>query len=399
MSAPRALVLAALLVAPLVACGGPPARAPSAPTTHAVENQILGERAEGTPSELRRRGEEALLAQQWQAAVDALEALVLGDPASAADPRVLYDLAQAYEGLGAREKARARYHEVRTRFPTDATARNAIVREASLVAYLEDWAALGEVGDAMLTRCETGCDPADRMLGLGARGLARVQAGQRDLALHDVNEGLDLVEEHRYGMTGQLPVAAAMLKYALGEIRKARSEAIALTPPGPDFVQRLELRCQHLLDAQSAYADAIRSVDPLWAAMSGYRVGEMYRELHGHLMSIPPDASRAKTESDRQLFFAIMHVRYRVLLEKGVEMMNRTLDFGAKTGAAAAWMDRAEAAKRDMDDALVAEKAQLATYPFTEEEVEKAIALMKKHLEEKTAKDAAGAKKPAAAGR
>lgn len=385
------LTLLAVLLGP-AACASTPPRARQAgvvaapPGQHDVENQILGGRVEGTARELRARGEEALLAQEWQAAVDALEALVLGDPASANDPRVLYDLAQAYEGIGAREKARDRYHEIRTRFPEDGAARNAIVREASLVAYLEDWRALGEVGDALLARAAP--DPAERMLGLGARGLARIQAGERDLALRDVNDGLDLVEEHRYGATGQLPVAAAMLKYALGEVRKARSEAISLTPPGPDFVQRLELRCQHLLDAQSAYADAIRAVDPLWAAMSGYRVGEMYRSLHAHLMSIPPD--RAKNESDRQLFFAIMHVRYRVLLEKGVDMMTRTLDFGEKTGAAPAWMQRAESAKADMEKALAEEKAQLATYPFTEEEIEKAIALMKKNLDAKAKKPAGG---------
>ena len=68
--------------------------------------------------------------------------------------------------------------------------------------------------------------------------------------------------------------------------------------------------------------------------MSGYRVGEMYRTLHQHLMMIPP-TDKAKTESDKQLFYGIMHVRYRVLLEKGIEMMKRTLALGERTGVAA----------------------------------------------------------------
>ena len=65
--------------------------------------------------------------------------------------------------------------------------------------------------------------------------------------------------------------------------------------------------------------------------MSGYRVGEMYRTLHHDLMMIPPN-DKAKTEHDKQLFYGIMHVRYRVLLEKGNEMMKRTLALGEKTG-------------------------------------------------------------------
>ena len=83
-----------------------------------------------------------------------------------------------YEGLGEREKARVRYREVVRRFPTDPNARNALVREVSLDAHLEDWRALGEVGELILARKEI--DPAERMLGLGARGLSKIQAGDRD---------------------------------------------------------------------------------------------------------------------------------------------------------------------------------------------------------------------------
>jgi hypothetical protein len=168
-----------------------------------------------------------------------------------------------------------------------------------------------------------------------------------------------------------------MLKYALGELRRIKSEKISLDPPGPDFVQKLEMRCQGLLDAQAAYADAIRSVDLHWAAMSGFRVGEMYRTLHRHLMMIPP-TEKAKTESDKQLFYGIMHVRYRALLEKGIEMMKRTLGLGERTGVASAWMKRAEAAKAEMEKALDDEKEAIKRMPFTEEELEKALQIMKR---------------------
>lgn len=386
----RALLLAALALAP-IACGGASrdvAKTPhSAPQRIDASNQIIGTRAEGTAKELQARGERALLAQSWQEAVDAFEALIAGDAKAANNPQVLYDLALAYEGLGDREKARARYREVVRRFPNDPNARSALAREVSLDAYLEDWTALGEVGEQILARKDI--EVADEMLGLGARGLARITAGDETGASRDVNEGLDLVEETRFGATGQLPVAAAMLKYAQGEIRKVRSEKIELNPPPPDFVHKLEMRCQLLLDAQSSYADAIRSVDLHWAAMSGYRVGEMYRTLHQHLMMIPP-TEKAKTESDKQLFYGIMHVRYRALLDKGLEMMKRTLALGERAGVASGWMRRAEAAKAEMDRALEEERATIKRFPFTEETLEKTLEIMKKKAADDAAKATAG---------
>ena len=380
----RSLVV--VLGSALVACGGgsqvvvqPP------PSNVAASNQIIGTRAEGTAKELLAKGEHALLAQRWQEAVDAFEALLAGDPAAANDPQVLYDLALAYEGLGDREKARARYRDVVRRFPTDPNARNALVREVSLDAHLEDWTALGEVGEMILARKEI--DPAEQMLGLGARGLSKIQAGDETGATRAIQQGLELMDLTRYGATGQLPVAAAMIKYANGELRKFRSEKISLNPPGTDFVMKLEMRCAFLLEAQSSYADAIRSVDPQWAAMSGYRVGEMYRTLHHDLMLIPP-TDKAKTDSDKQLFYGIMHVRYRVLLEKGMDMMKRTLALGEKTGVGAAWMKRAEILKAEMDKALEDEKAVIAKFPYTEVELEKALEIMKKKAADDQAKAA-----------
>lgn len=374
----RPVALAASL-AFAVACGGASqSTRPLPPPSHVeAHNQIIGSRGlEGTAKELRAKGERAILAQTWGEAIDAFEALLAGDPSAANDPVVLYDLALAYEGLGDRDKARARYREVVRRFSDDPIAKSAVVREVSLDAYLEDWAALGEVGALILSRKDV--EPAQKMLGLGSRGLSRAAAGDESGATRDITDGLDLVDETGYGKTGQLPVAAAMLEFAHGELRKLRSEKISLDPPGPDFVQKLEMRCQHLLDAQRAYADAIRSVDPHWAAMSGYRVGEMYKRLHADLMQIPP-TDKAKTDKDRQLFYGIMHVRYRVLLEKGLDMMRQTLSLGERTGVASAWMRRAEAAKAEMEAALEQERETIKTFPFTEPELQRALEIMKKN--------------------
>jgi len=383
-----------LLIASCVAgCGAaaPQPATPPPPKQEQTQNQIISNKTEGTARELFAKGEQAVANQKWQEAVDAFTALLLAEPNDPHAADAIYDLAFAQENLGDRDSARTRYRELVTRFPDDKNARQALQREANIDAYLENWTALGEAGSLLLARKDA--DDIDRMTGLGARGLSRINAGD-ETAIKDINDGLDLADTLHYGALGRLPVPVAQLRFGLAEVRRVKSEKIKLMPVTPDFVMKLELRCTGLLDAQAAYADAIRSVDTHWAAMSGYRVGEMYRTLHHELMSIPP-TELAKTESDKQLFYGIMHVRYRALIEKGIEMMNRTLALAEKTQDSSSWVKRAQDAKTEMEAALVEEKAQLAKMPFTEKEVEAALELMKKKAE----KQQADAAKKAAAGK
>jgi hypothetical protein len=111
--------------------------------------------------------------------------------------------------------------------------------------------------------------------------------------------------------------------------------------------------------------------------MSGYRVGEMYRVLHRDLMRIPPPAS-SKTERQKQIFFAFMHIRYRVLLEKGMREIEQTIALGERTSDSSAWILRAREARDEMQTALADEKAQIEKMPFTEAEVQEALDLLKK---------------------
>ncbi|HEY2516887.1 MAG TPA: tetratricopeptide repeat protein [Polyangiaceae bacterium] len=379
-----------LLSASLVACAAhappvtPVAPVPPLPAS-SVPAQILSQRAEGTARELFSRGETAVLAQRWQEAVDSFEALLAAEPDGPSAPASLLYLGQAYEGLEQRAKARDRYHELARRFPNDPNARAALGAACTLHAYLEEWPQLAESSTALLARRDL--DDVDRLTALGGRGLAEVETGEIDHGARDIEDGLDIVERIHYGALNRLPVPAAMIRYALGELRRVRSERISLSPPGPDFLAKMDARCGLLLGAQNAYADAIRAVDPHWAAMSGYRVGEMYRRLHEELMRIPP-VQDAKTERQKQLHFGMMHLRYRVLLEKGTDMMDRTLALAEKTGDDSAWVRRAEDAKRAMGQALDEEKAQIAKLPFTEEELEKALEILKKKVTKSPAADA-----------
>lgn len=384
--------------------GGRSAEGPAPPPTRIdVPTQIVTPTIDGSEDELFEAGERALLAQRFHEAVRIFETLLAAEPAPERLPRVLFDLAAAYEGTEARDPARARYRDVLKRAPDDKLARAALLRVLALDVYLEDWGALAVDAEALLARRDA--DPIDRMMGLGARGLARAEQGDDARAMGDVQDGLDLLEEHRYGMTGRLPPAAAQLKFALGEIRRVRSEKIRFVEPlvngelpekapvSPDFLPKMEARCQGLLDAQAAYADAMRATDPHWIAMSGYRVGEMYQKLHQDLMSIPPTLL-AKTGKQKQIFFAIMHVRYRVLLEKGLEMTKRTIALGENRLDSSAWIRRAEEMKRGIERAIEEEKTALQAFPFTEQEIEGALEILKQKAEkERVAKEAKEARR------
>jgi hypothetical protein len=383
------IALAPLWAAVLgTACASnPPALAGDArsPPPHIeVQTRVVTATEVTTEIELARRGERALMDQRWQDAADAYRTLVSADVSPDHTAEYLFDLGLALEGLQDRPKARDAFLDLVKRFPDGPKARAALVRAASLDAYLEEWAALEAIGDALLARPDA--EDMDRLVGLGARGLARIELGDDVRASTDIHDGLDLSDQLHYGARDVLPVAAAQLRFALGELRRVRSERIRFDPLPPDFLDRLEERCGGLLQAQEAYALAVRSIDPHWAAMAGYRVGAMYRALHRDLMQIPPpDTSR--TPRQKQIFYAFMHVRYRILLEKGVREIDQTIALGERTSDSSAWMQRAREAKGEMDTALADERAQIERMPFTEAEVNAALELLKK----KTAKQGSAA--------
>jgi hypothetical protein len=366
---------ALVLLGPLACTAPMVARAPAPPPLHidALARIVTADDV-STVGELEARGEQALLEQRWRDAAEAFRLLVQADPMGPRASEHLFDLGLSLEGLEDRAGARDAFIDLAKRFPEGPRARTALVRAATLDAYLEDWPALQAIGDALLARPDA--EDIDRVVGLGSRGLARVEQGDVEKqASADIYDGLDLSDRYHYGARDVLPVAVAQLRFALGELRRVRSERIGFDPLPPDFLDKLDERCAGLLEAQAAYTQAVRSVDPHWATMSGYRVGEMYRRLHHDLMQIPPPA-RSKTERQKQIFFAFMHVRYRVLLEKGLQELDQTVALGERTQDSSSWISRAKEARAEMQTALADEKAQIDQMPFTEAEIQKALELL-----------------------
>jgi tetratricopeptide (TPR) repeat protein len=368
----------------LTGCAAVPAQGPAA--------SPLAARAKETPAvevapmvvspysdgELEQQFEQArvlLLRESYPQAAERFDKLVRLAPAGETAAPSLYNGALAREGMGERVAAVEIYQKLIERFPDHGVTRGAPFRLSRLFAHLERWGDLAANADRILAMKDRSV--LETVEAHGAKALGLVEQGHDDEAARQVGLARDLIEQHQLGESGNPPLELAQASFALGEIRRRRSEKIVFDPLPPNFVDVLEQRCQGLLDAQSAYTDAMRSYDAHWSAMAGYRVGQLYQQLHRDVMAIPPTA-KSDTLKKKQLFEGTMRLRYRVLLEKGLKMMEGTVRLGQRTGEDSAWVHRAEDAKRDIELALEDEKRALSKLPYSEAELQEALDLLRK---------------------
>jgi tetratricopeptide (TPR) repeat protein len=380
---PAHLGLAASLLVFLAGCAAAPVTAPRTAPARAETPPVEVAAMVVSPFsdlELEQQFEQAralLLRESYGEAAERFDRLVRLAPDGETAAPSLYNGALAHEGLGDRTAAVERYQKLLGRFPDHATTRGAPVRLSRLFAYTERWSDLAANADRILALK----DPTvfETIEARGAKALGLVEQGQVDEAARQVGLARDLIEQHRLGESGKPPIELAQVSFALGEVRRVRSETIVFDPMPPNFVEVLEQRCQGLLDAQSAYTEAMRSFDAHWSAMAGYRVGQLYQKLHRDVMAIPP-TGKSDSLKKKQLFEGAMRLRYRVLLEKGLKMMEGTVRLGVRTGEDSAWVHRAEEAKHDIELAIEDERRALSKLPYTEAELQEALDLLRKKV-------------------
>lgn len=212
---------------------------------------------------------------------------------------------------------------------------------------------------------------AETIRGRGLRAWALAELHRLDEALRDADRIVTDAETSGYGQTGALPVALAPAYLALAEVRRQRGEGIALNTAAA-FADKLEARCQSLLDAQAAYTHVIRCMDPEWALLAGVRIGAMYQTLHRDVMSLTPPSS-ARRVQQKQLWEGAMRLRYRILLEKGLRMIQSVLRLAERTHTAGPWVQRARETENQLQQSLAEERDASAKIPYTEEELRRAL--------------------------
>ncbi|WP_425394826.1 tetratricopeptide repeat protein [Chondromyces crocatus] len=316
-----------------------------------------------------------LLGGKPQEAARQFELLARLAPLGTVAPPSVLNAGIAHDELGDRETAADRYREVLRSFPEHEVTRAALLRLVRAAAYMERWTEVIECAERLIGHRASSV--LEMVEARGARALGLVELDRVDEAAREVGRARDLIEEHRLGEAGKPPLELAQVHFALGEVRRRRSEAIVFQPFPRDFADALERRCQGLLDAQSAYSETMRSLDAHWSAMAGYRVAQLYRDLHRDLMQITLTDAQA-SPAKRELFEGAKRLRYRVLLEKGKKMMDGTVKMAERTGESSGWARRAREAQQELERALAEEKEALARLPYTEAELNAALATLKR---------------------
>jgi tetratricopeptide (TPR) repeat protein len=284
----------------------------------------------------------------------------------------------AYDELGELQEAAARYQEVARRFPEGRRTREALVRAVRILAHLERFQEAGAAAEVLLARPTfwSALSPMERLVAYGGKSLATLLTEEPEAASYFIGKARDIIDAQRLDSAGAVPRDLALVYYALGELRRIKGERIRFDPLPVKFGETLEQRCQLLLDAQSAYSDAMRAYDAHWSAMAGYRVGELYQKLHADLMQVRPPALTSKgVDATRkaQLFEGAMRLRYSVLLQKGLTMMEHTVTLGERTGERSDWVLRAAESKRALQKAMEEEDAALRRLPYSREQLERAL--------------------------
>jgi tetratricopeptide (TPR) repeat protein len=365
------LALAACGSKAVPVAGAPAAPVSASPSSYAVPRTVITPLDAATVDEMFNRARADFEAKRYADAARGFDRLAEVDPDGPHAEDAFFFGAAAHDELAEFASAAARYQEVARRYPHGARTREALVRAVRLLGHVERYREAGDAADLLLLRLE-GLTPLERVVAYGGKALAVVASDAPDSATYFISKARDIIDAERLDAAGAVPRDLAQVYFALGELRRIRGERIGFDPLPPRFAETLEERCQLLLDAQSAYSDTMRAYDAHWSAMAGYRVGELYQRLHEELMRVKAPAS-ADTAAKAQLFEGAMRLRYSVLLQKGLAMMEHTVTLAERTGEQSGWVLRAAESKRALQKAMVEEDAALRRLPYTREQLERAL--------------------------
>jgi hypothetical protein len=278
----------------------------------------------------------------------------------------------AGDQLSDRLAALERFEAVVRRYPAHVLARPALLRAIRLLTFLERWPRAMREAELMCDRYKD-LRPLETVVVHAAIALGRIEVGALDDAEQHIETARTVVESNGLDAAGEIPRDLAALFFALGELRHRRASQIVFQPLPKDFAVVLERRAQLILDAQAAYSDVMRAHDAHWSAMAGVQVGRLYESLHADLMAIVPPAS-ATSERQRLLFEGAMRLRYSVLLDKALTMMEHTIFMAERTGEHSEWIARARDAKARIELARAREAEAIGRLPYSRDQLKQALA-------------------------
>lgn len=359
-----------------LACAPPP---PSAPTpelppapTVAVPSRIVAPNESGTAEELLALARLDHDNARCEAALRRVERVQVADAGGphAAEAYYLEGLCQ--EQLGRHEASARAFTAAYSGAPSSPFALGAAIRASRLWIFLERAEAAEDAARFAIERFDAELAARDRVAVYGARALGALRRNEVKEAEYWTGKARIAVSEGGLDSGGLIPRDLAQMYFALGEIRKIRSEAIPFDPMPADFPRAFETRAQLLLDAQGAYADVMRAEDAFWSARAGTRIGELYANLHRAVVTMPTP-SGAEARRLGPLFEGAMRLRYLVLLEKGLAMVEHTVAMAQRTDPHAAWAQRAASTRDRMSALLAAENRAIDALPHSRESLRQVL--------------------------
>jgi tetratricopeptide (TPR) repeat protein len=334
--------------------------------------------------ELLRDADELLAQQRFADAARAYDRAHSLDPDGGYAVAALWGAGDAYDRVPDHQRALLRYRELEKRGGDDKRVRQARVRATRLLVFLGRFAEAGPLADRAMSGIEE-LGVYDRIAVLSAKALSLIEGSDDNGALYHVEKARNIVEANRLDAAGRLSRDLAQLFFALGEVRRVRAERITFEPMTADFPLRLEARCQLLLDAQSAYSDSMRAYDARWSAMAGFRVAELYQNLHRDLLAVRSPSS-AETERQRQLFEGAVRLRYAILLTKARVMAEHTLAMAERAGEKSEWVTRTRKTLELIEERKREEEEALAALPYARADYEAYFQQMEQAAKRRTAK-------------
>jgi tetratricopeptide (TPR) repeat protein len=348
------------LAASLAACAGPrgtsPGASPGAPAGVAAPAGAEQVRfSEGsvvvvTPADLELAGKNdeelfaigtaAYAAGDFRRAAAAFGRLADLYPSSRHHATALFDAGLAWERLGEWRPALERFRAL-ARGYVGPDADEAAFRAAAALWRLEEPAEARILLDGLARR--TDLSVPDRVRAFAELGVVDLELDDLDGAERSLRRAVSLWQEaaDRERLDD---VHVAQAHYYLGEAARRRFRAVAVDPsrgPAEALSSALEQKAERLLDAQAHYLRCIRVGNADWAVAAGFRVGELYDDLHAQLSNapLPPGLDAAEQAAYREELAA----KLRVLLAKALAVHEQTLQWARQAGVENPFVERTQA--------------------------------------------------------
>ena len=337
-------------------------------TLQASASVISAEEAVGI-EELLVRGNAQLDNEEYDEASRTFERAVAHAAIRRNRLRALYGWGTAVDLSSRPKRALEIYSRYFTEAPPGAARDEIAVRQVRLLVYLERYAEAAAASRQVGLKDRS---PVQQLALLGARAHAELLDGRLEAAELTISKGRAIVDQHMLDRVTIPSLDVASLYFALGELRSKKAGAIKFDPVPPDFPQKLEARCQLILDAQSAYSETMRSEDAHWSSMSGVKVGQLYKSLHSDLMAIPAPETAVNDEK-KALFEGAMRLRYSILLTKSLSMMEATVALLDRTHQKSRWRARAREALKDIQTAQKDEETAIDALPYSRAQLQQVL--------------------------